>query len=334
MKSKPKLLVIIGPTASGKSDLTVSIAKRFNGEIISADSRQVYRGMDIGTGKVPRDASRKSQIANSYYYKRVPHHLLDVASPKRRFTVAQYKKLAQKAIKKILAKGKIPIICGGTGFYIQAVTENLEIPEVKPDLKLRARLEKIATKELYKKLQKLDPRRAGEIDRFNRRRLIRALEIIYKTGKPVLTLVIPAKAGIQKSEPGFRVTPGMTNTNSFDALFLGIKKSPQELKTLIAQRLQKRLKQGMIAEVIKLHRQGVSWQRLDDFGLEYRWIAKYLQKQISREAMISRLQKEIEHFAKRQMTWFKKNKQINWIANKAKAKRIIEKFLKNKGSAI
>jgi len=327
MKSKPKLLVIIGPTASGKSDLAVELAKKFNGEIISADSRQVYRGMDIGTGKVSRDANRKSQMANGYYYKGVPHHLLDVASPKRRFTVAQYKKLAQKAIKKILVKGKIPIICGGTGFYIQAVTENLEIPAVKPDLKLRAGLEKKSARELFGQLKKLDSNRAKNIDRYNRRRLIRALEIIYKTGKPVPTLVIPAKAGIQKSEPGFRVTPGMTNTNSFDTLFLGIKKSPQELKTLIAQRLQKRLKQGMIAEVIKLHRQGVSWQRLDDFGLEYRWIAKYLQKRISREVMISRLQKEIEHFAKRQTTWFKRNKKIRWIENESQAGNFIQEFI-------
>jgi len=328
MAAKPKLIIILGPTATGKSDLAVNLAKKINGEIISADSRQVYRGMDFGTGKVPRDANRKWQIANGYYYKGVPHHLLDVASPKRRFTVAQYKKLAQKAIKKILAKDKIPIICGGTGFYIQAVAENLEIPAVKPDLKLRARLEKKSAQELFEQLKKLDPNRAKKIDRFNRRRLIRALEIVYKTGKPVPTLVIPAKAGIQTSELGFRAKPGMTDTNHFDALFLGIKKSPAELKKLIAARLQKRLKQGMIEEVKNLRQDGISWKKLDDFGLEYRWIAKHLQKQISRKVMISRLQKEIEHFAKRQMTWFRKNKQINWIKNKTELQRIIKKFFK------
>lgn len=297
MSKKPKIIVILGPTASGKSDLAVELARKFSGEIISADSRQVYRGMDIGTGKIT-----KKEMAG------IPHHLLNVTSPKRRFTVAQYKKLAQKAIKKILAKNKLPIICGGTGFYIQALTENLEIPAVKPDLKLRAKLEKIAAKELYKKLQKLDPERAKAIDRFNRRRLIRAIEIVMVTGQPV---------------------PKLKSDKPYDVLFLGVKKSPLELKRLIAKRLQKRLKQGMIAEVKKLRRQGLSWQRLDDFGLEYRWIAKFLRKIISREEMISRLQKDIEHFAKRQMTWFKRDKRILWINNKRRAYVLAKNFLQH-----
>lgn len=293
---KLKLIIILGPTASGKSDLAVSIAKRFNGEIISVDSRQVYRGMDVGTGKITQKEMRG-----------IPHYLLDVASPKRRFTVAQYKKLAQKTIKKILAKGKVPIICGGTGFYVQAVAENLEIPAVKPDLKLRARLEKKSAQELFGQLKKLDPNRARNIDRFNRRRLIRALEIIKKTGKPI---------------------PEIKASSPYDILYLGIEKTPAELKKLIVARLQKRLKQGMIEEVKKLRAQGLSWQKLDDFGLEYRWIAKYLKKQISREVMILRLQKEIEHYAKRQMTWFKRNKLIRWVGNKTEVQRAVINFLK------
>jgi len=315
MAAKPKLIIILGPTATGKSDLAVNLAKKFNGEIISADSRQVYRGMDIGTGKITKKEMRG-----------IPHYLLDVASPKRRFTVAQYKRLAEKAIKNILIRGKIPIICGGAGFYIQAVTENLAIPEVKPNLKLRAKLEKKSIGELFSELKRLDHARAATIDPHNPRRLIRALEIIYKTGKPVSTLVIPAKAGIQTSEPGFRAKPGMTK--EYDVLYLGIKKSSSELKKLIADRLQKRLKQGMIEEVKNLRQASISWKKLDDFGLEYRWIARFLQKKVSHVEMTAKLQKEIEHYAKRQMTWFKRNKKIRWIENESQAGNFIQEFIK------
>ncbi|MBU2037217.1 tRNA (adenosine(37)-N6)-dimethylallyltransferase MiaA, partial [Patescibacteria group bacterium] len=254
------IIVVVGPTASGKSDLAVKLAKKYNGEVISADSRQVYKGMDIGTGKIT-----KKEMAG------IPHYLLDVVSPQRRFTVAQYKKLGQAAIKKIYHQNKVPIICGGTGFYIRALIDNLQIPAVKPNLKLRARLEKKSVEELFAELKKLDPRRAKTIDRHNPRRLIRALEIIMTTGQPVppLISVLPAKAEIQaqNSKPGSRVKPGMTST-----LFLGIKKSRPELARRVKIRLQQRLQQGMLTEVKKLRQQGLSWKRLDSFGLEYRWL--------------------------------------------------------------
>jgi len=171
-----KLIVILGPTASGKSEMAIKLAKRFNGEIISADSRQVYKEMDIGTGKLTKKEM-----------KGIPHYLLDVASPKRRFTVVQYRKLALKAIEKIFKKGKIPILCGGTGFYIQAVIDGLVIPEVPPDWKLRKKLEKKSVKELFNQLEKIDPQRAKTIEPKNKRRLIRALEIVKKIGPvPIL----------------------------------------------------------------------------------------------------------------------------------------------------
>jgi tRNA dimethylallyltransferase len=174
-------IVVVGPTASGKSDLAVFLAKKYHGEVISADSRQIYKGMDIGTGKIT-----KKEMAG------VPHYLLDVAAPSRRFTAAQYKKLGQAAIKKIRHKNKIPIICGGTGFYIRALIDDLQIPTVKPNLKLRAQLEKRTTAELFTQLKKLDPRRAAEIDCHNPRRLIRALEIVMTTGQPVPPLALPS----------------------------------------------------------------------------------------------------------------------------------------------
>jgi tRNA dimethylallyltransferase len=295
MSKKQKIIVVLGPNASGKSKLAVELAKKFNGEIISADSRQVYRGMDIGTGKITR-----KEMAG------IPHYLLDVASPRQRFTVAQFKKLALAAIEKIRRKNKIPIICGGTGFYIQAVTNNISIPEVKPDLKLRANLEKKPAQELFSRLKNFDPNRAASIDRFNKRRLVRALEIVLKTGKSV---------------------PRLKSTPQFVTLFIGIKKPPAELKKLIHTRLLKRLRQRMIKEVWNLRETGLSWKRLDSFGLEYRWISRYLQKKITRQEMIFRLQKDIEHYAKRQMTWFKRDKRIRWIKNVGRAKKLIERFI-------
>lgn len=296
MLNKQKLIVIVGLTASGKTDLSIKLAKKFNGGVISADSRQVYKGMDVGTGKVT-----KKEMEN------IPHYLLDVAPPKRRFTVVQYKKLALKAIDEILRKKKIPFLVGGTGFYIQAVVDGIVIPEVKPDWKLRRKLEKKKAQELFKMLKKLDPRRAKTIESKNKRRLIRALEIIIKTKKPVPLL---------KKEP-----------SQFEVLILGIKKSPDELKELIRKRLLKRLKIGMIAEVKKLRKSGLSWKRLEEFGLEYKYVAQYLQKKINYEGMVEKIQKESEHFAKRQLTWFKRDNRIKWIKTFPKAEKLLKKFL-------
>ncbi len=299
-KNKPKIIVIVGPNASGKSSLAVKIAQKINGEVVSADSRQVYKGMDIGTGKITKKEMRG-----------IAHHLLDVASPKRTFTVVQYKKLAEKAIEKILKKNKVPILCGGTGFYVQAVVDGITIPQVKPNWKLRKELEKKSTKELFQILKKLDPARAKTIDKNNPRRLIRAIEIVKETKKPI---------------------PKIKKTPKYDVLIIGIKKEKEELKKLIAERLKKRLKKGMIKEVEKLHNVGVSWKKIENFGLEYKWIAKYLQKEISYNEMIEKLQKDIEHYAKRQMTWFKRDKRIIWIKNINEATKLIEKFLEGRRS--
>lgn len=302
-----KLIVILGPTASGKTELSVKLAKKYNGEIVSADSRQVYKGMDIGSGKVT-----KKEMAG------IPHHLLDVANPKRRFTVAQYQKLALKAIKNILKRGKLPILVGGTGFYIQSIVDGIVIPEVKPNWQLRKKLELKPLPELVKRLAKLDPVRAGNIDQNNPRRVIRALEII-------LTLKSPVPSSSSK-KPGF------------DVLEMGILKSPEELKNNIKKRLLKRLKNdAMINEVKKLHKT-LPWKRLEEFGLEYRFVARLLryaqhcgqaQYQQAYQQMINSIQIESEHYAKRQMTWFKRNRKIHWIKNQNEAIKLVVEFLHN-----
>jgi len=313
-----KLIVILGPTSSGKTDLSIKLALWLGKkqsrikfgikgvEIVSADSRQVYKGMNIGTGKIT-----KTEMQG------IPHHLLDIASPKRKFSVVQYQKLALKAIKKIQKKNKIPFLVGGTGFYIQAVVDGIVIPKIKPDWKLRKNLEKKTTDKLFEMLKEKDSRRAKNIDRRNRRRLIRALEIVIKTGKSV---------------PVFKKGPP-----EFDILMLGLKKPQAELKKLIQKRLKKRLREGMIKEVENLRKSGVSFKRLEELGLEYRYVAYYLQEKITYSEMVEKLQKEIERFAKRQMTWFsahggsasggKKDKRIKWIKNYKEAKKLVKKFL-------
>ena len=288
-----KLIVILGPTASGKTDLSIKLAKKFNGEIISADSRQVYKRMDIGTNKITKKEMQG-----------VPHYLLDVASPKRRFTVVQYQKLALKAIERIYKKNKIPFLVGGTGFYIQAIVDGIVIPRVKPDWKLRKKLEKKNTKELFLMLKKLDSKRAKNIDKNNPRRLIRALEIVKELGTvPPLSLSGPR----------------------FELLMIGVKK--ENLEERIKKRLLKRLKIGMVAEVNNLRKSCLSWKRLEEFGLEYRYIAQYLQKKINYEEMIEKIQKESEHFAKRQMTWFKREKRIKWVKTSQEAEKLVKKEL-------
>jgi len=272
----PKVLVICGPTSSGKSDLAVEIAKEENGEIISADSRQIYKGMDIGSGKVT-----KREMEN------VPHHLLDVASPKRKYTVAQFKVAALKVIKKLHKQNKLPIICGGTGFYIDSLVYDLQIPEVKENVKLRKELEKKSLNELQKELKKLDKRRYSEIDIQNKVRLIRAIEIAKEIGKvPVLV------------KNKFR--------DDWDIKVIMIDQTDSVLKERIHIRLIKRMKKGMLSEIKKLRESGVSWRRLESFGLEYRFLSQYLQKTISREEMEYWIETKSWQYAKRQRMWFRR----------------------------
>lgn len=301
MNNKPKLVVIIGQTASGKSDLAVFLAHKFSGEIISADSRQVYKYMNIGTGKISQKAMRG-----------IPHHLLNVAHPSRQFTVVQYKKKAQKIITYIQNKGKIPILVGGTGFYIQAIIDNIDFPEVPANKVLRSMLRNISNEELFKKLKKLDPRRAKNIDPKNKRRIIRALEIIEDTDKSV---------------PVMRIYE-----NPMDVLIIGINIERDELVKRIKKRLDTRFNEGMIKEIKNLHKKyRVSWKRLENFGLEYKWIALYSQNKITKKEMEEKLFRDTKRYAKRQMTWFGKDKKIKWIQlkNLKQLQKEAEKLVKN-----
>ncbi|MES2023581.1 MAG: tRNA (adenosine(37)-N6)-dimethylallyltransferase MiaA [Patescibacteria group bacterium] len=278
---KPKIIVILGPTSSGKSDLAVQIARKVNGEVISADSRQVYKGLDIGSGKITKKEMQG-----------VPHHLLDVANPKNKFTVTDYKELANKKIEEIITRGNVPIICGGTGFYIDAVVNGIILPEVPPNEKLRKSLDEKSELELFKILKTLDKNRAKTIDAKNKIRLIRAIEIAKALGK------VPK---IKKQNLPYEFTK------------IGLYVPKEILAEKIHTRLLARIKKGMLNEAKKLHKQGLSWKRMEELGLEYRYMALYLQKKITKGEMLARLNSEIFKYSKRQMTWFKRDKEIKWI---------------------
>lgn len=274
-KFLPKVIVILGQTATGKSNLAVKIAKRINGEIISADSRQVYTGLDIGTGKITTKKMRG-----------IPHHLIDVASPKRKFTVVEYQKLAISAMADIVARGKIPIICGGTGFYIDAITKGTIFPEVTPNNKLRKKLVRLSVVALFLTLKKLDPERAKNIDSKNKVRLIRAIEIAKTLGKVPRAEALPPP---------------------YQFIKIGLYLPENKLKKKVEKRLKKMFQDGLLDEIKKLKKParlggfGVSNKRLKELGFEY-------YNPTPEKVILETLK-----YAKRQMTWFKRDKEIKWL---------------------
>ena len=278
--AKPKIIAVVGPTASGKTALSIELAKRFNGEVISADSRQVYRGLDIGSGKVT-EAEMQG----------VHHHLIDIADITYRYTGADFVRDAKAAIADITARGKVPIIAGGTFFYLDLLRGKMSTAEVEPNLELQAELEKLTTEELFRKLSLADSARAATIESSNRRRLIRALEIIQTLGS---------------------VPPPTRTESEFDWLIFGIDIERDTLNARIEERMLQRLKNGMREEVEALLAAGASAERLVDFGLEYRFLTRNIQKEIPYEVMTEKLFTKIKQFAKRQKTWLKRDTEIIW----------------------
>jgi tRNA dimethylallyltransferase len=270
------LLVIMGATGTGKSAFAVALAKALHGEVVSADSRQVYRHLDIGTGKL---TGREMQG--------IPHHLLGVTSFRQIYTVKQYQRDALRVINNIWRRGKLPILCGGTGLYIRAVVDGVVFPKVPPNQKLRARLEKKTPHELYRILARKDPRRAKEIDRKNPRRLIRALEIIEALGEV----------------PAIRAKP-------IDAyvLLLGLTLPKRELERHTRARIRLWLRRGLLKEVKR-----VPPERIQELGLVYQWAARLARGELSRAAFMDGLTQDLMKYAKRQETWFQKDKRIIWL---------------------
>ncbi len=292
-----KLIVILGPTASGKSVLAVELAKKFKGEIVSADSRQIYREMDIGTAKV---ISKKEGVS---------YHLIDIINPDQEFTVAEYKKRAIKTIKNIQKCNKVPFLVGGTGLYIKAIVDNLKIPPVPPDKVLRNRLNKKSIRELIKKLKRLDPEAIVQFDIKDKRRLIRALEVCLLTKKPFSQQRLQGKP-------------------LFETLQIGLKVPRKKLYKRINERVDEMIEKGLIEEVKKLNKR-YSWDLPSMSGIGYKQIGMYLHKEIDLERAIELIKRDTRRYARRQMTWFRQDKRIHWVKTKKEAEKLIKAFLDN-----
>lgn len=289
----PKIIAIVGPTASGKSDFAVALAQQIidhkkelgvkGAEIISADSRQVYKEFDLSSGKITQEEMGG-----------IPHHLLDVVSPIQQYSVAQFVEDTSKIIDFLMSKKIVPIVCGGTSFWIDALLQGIELPDVPPNHALRKTLSTLSSQELFDILQQKDPRRADTIDPHNPHRLVRAIEIAEALGS----------------------VPNPVANPPYQSLYIGIQVDKDTLKGKIARRLDERIAQGMIDEIVNAHQKGVSYDRLEELGLEFKWTARYLQGKLSMDEMKQELCNDIVHYAKRQMTWLKKNPFIVWTEKK------------------
>lgn len=300
MNAKPhksKIVVILGPTSVGKSDFAIALAKKYNGEIISADSRQVYTGATLLSGAVT-EPEREA----------ITHHLISIASLKKNYNVNRFVRDSKKKIKQIERVGKLPIICGGTAMYIDALLYNQVFPEVKPDASLRKELAKKSNTQLYALLTELDPARAATIDQQNPRRLIRAIEIARVLGQ------VPA---ISYDAPDYK------------SLVLGLHLPKEVLDARIKERVYARGIKKMLLEIKALHESGISLERLETFGLEFKCFSALFAKKLSEDQAVEKLYFDTIHYAKRQITWWKRNPEIVWLApsETMQAEKLLQEFL-------
>lgn len=287
-RERYNLLVLLGPTASGKTGLAVHLARRIGGEILSADSRQVYRGMDLGTGKDLSEYGREGEA--------VPVHLIDICDPSEEFSLFDFQNRFYRAFQQIAQRNRIPVMAGGTGLYLDAILRGYQMTAVPEQRELRDQLAGEGMEDLRRRFRLLCPDAHNTTDMLERKRVIRAIEI----------------AEFVREHPGAAVSP-ITVT----PMVIGIRCGREALRRRITTRLKIRLEAGMIEEVRRLHDHGIGWDRLDAFGLEYRYIALYLQRKITAEEMFQTLNTRIHQFAKRQETWFRRMERngvrIHWI---------------------
>jgi tRNA dimethylallyltransferase len=290
-KDKPKLLVVVGPTASGKTELAIALAKKFNGELIAADSRTIYKGMDIGTGK-----------DKSY-----PCKLLDVVRPDQTLTLAHYKALALKEIDKAMKRGKLPILVGGTGLYVWAVVDNLLVPEVAPNEEMRRQFEKKTVEQLHKILVSIDPV-AARVTGLNKRRIIRAIEVVTQSGEKF-------SQAAKKGEPLYNV------------LQIGLSVPRDELIARIGKRVDMMIKTGFMAEVMKLRRQLYSPSLPAMSGIGYAELNAVIDGKKALDEAVERIKARTRQYARRQMTWFRRDPRIKWVSKKEEALALVRGFL-------
>ena len=287
--NKSKIIVIAGPTASGKTALSIELAKKINGEIISADSMQIYKEMNIGTAK-PKEEEKEG----------IQHYLLDFVSPNVRFSVSQYTKLAHEAIKTILSKHKVPIIVGGTGLYINSIIYGIKYDELEIDFEYRKQLEEVAEKEgldiLYEKALKIDSDAMKKISKNDKKRIIRIIEIYHKTGKTKTQMEIESRK----------------NEIKYDFHVYALQMDRNKLYERINLRVDKMIEDGLIQEVKELYNKYLDFPTAMQ-GIGYKEVVLYLKNQISKDDMIEKIKQGTRRYAKRQITWFKKDKSIIYL---------------------
>ncbi|MBU1083090.1 tRNA (adenosine(37)-N6)-dimethylallyltransferase MiaA [Patescibacteria group bacterium] len=300
MKTKPKVIVIVGPTSSGKTELSLKLAKKFNGVIISADSRQIYKEMDIATAKTTRDQQQG-----------IPHYMIDIIQPNEEFSLMFYQNTVYNLLNKITKsnlrnkQATIPFIVGGTGLYVQAIVEGYKIPHAEPNQQLREKLNNLSLEKLIIKLKKFDPKTT--VDLKNKRRVIRAIEILSTLG---------STSKIKRQAP------------AFDFLQIGIKLPRETLYQRIEKKVEEMYKHGLVKETKKLLSAGYDFSEPAFSALGYKHIRDYIKNKITLKAALELMKKDTKHFAKRQLTWFKKNKKIHWIESYPEAESLIQNFLK------
>ncbi len=294
MPDLPRIVCIVGPTSSGKTALSLEIAKAFNGEIVNADARQVYRGFVIGTGQPTQEEQQG-----------ISHHLFGFLEPEQIYTVTEWKTAALACIKDIVARGKLPILVGGTGLYFQALVDNYEPPAVPPQLELRTEMEKRTLEQLVRQLEKLDPDAVTWVDLKNRRRVERALEVVTATGKSF-------KAQRLQGE------------KLVDALILGRQRSPEELRERINTAIDQMMARGWKEEVEALHASGVAWDAPAMTSIGYRDLGELIREEVSFEEALEHIRIATWQYAKRQLTWFKRDERIRWLESNASAVKIVQ----------
>lgn len=300
MKTKPKVVVIVGPTSSGKTELSLKLAKKFNGIIISADSRQIYKEMDIATAKTTKAEQQG-----------IPHYMIDIIKPNENFSLMLYQNTVYNLLQKITKHNFknnqpiLPFIVGGTGLYVQSIVEGYQIPHAVPDQKLRMELENLPLEKLATRLKKLDLK--TKVDLKNKRRVIRAIEVLSTFGKA---------DKVKKQSP------------DFDFLQIGIKLPRETLYQRIERKVEEMHKRGLVKETKKLLSAGYDFSEPALSALGYKYIRDYLKHKITLKSALELMKRDTKRFAKRQLTWFKRNKKIHWIETYSEAERLIQTFLK------
>ncbi len=294
MGIKPKIIAVVGPTASGKTSLGIEIAKLFNGEVVSVDSRQVYKGMDLGTAKFSDDCG-------------VVHWGIDLVDPDLDYSVSDFKQYAEKKIEEIIGRGKLPVLVGGTGFWLQALIDNFDLASTGSDIKLRQQLEGLSVEELFYQYKSIDPLGAENIASDNKRKLVRAIEVTNRTG-------VPFSKQQTKGE------------SKYNVLQIGLKAERDVLYERINKRVEDMIAKGLVSEVEEL--KSIYGCKIESMtGIGYRQVCDYLEGTSTLEDSVSEIKQSTRKYAKRQITWFKRDDRIVWIDKKNKAIELIERFI-------